>query len=43
MDIATYMPFKRQEFVDINLVRIYLQVRTILSDTASMNTLYVLY
>jgi hypothetical protein len=29
MDITTSMPFKRQELVDINLVRIYLQVCTI--------------
>ena len=34
MDIATSMPFKRQELVDINLVRIYLQVCTI-SDIAT--------
>jgi hypothetical protein len=34
MDIATSMPFKRQELVDINLVRIYLQVCTI-SDIAN--------
>ena len=29
MDITTSMPFKRQELVDINLVRIYFQVCTI--------------
>jgi hypothetical protein len=29
MDIATLMQLKRQELVDINLVRIYLQVCTI--------------
>jgi len=34
MDIATSMPFKRQELVDINLVRIYLKVCTI-SDIAT--------
>jgi len=34
MDTATSMPFKRQEFVDINLVHIYLQVCTI-SDIAT--------
>jgi hypothetical protein len=34
MDIATSMQFKRQELVDINLVRIYLQVCTI-SDIAT--------
>jgi hypothetical protein len=34
MDIATSMQFKQQELVDINLVRIYLQVCTI-SDIAT--------
>jgi hypothetical protein len=34
MDIATSMPFKRQELVDINFVRICLQVCT-LSDIAT--------
>jgi hypothetical protein len=34
MEIATSMPFKQQELVDINLVRIYLQVCTI-SDIAT--------
>ena len=36
MDIATSMPFKRQELVDINLVCIYLQVCT-LSDIATVD------